>query len=256
MGLLEVKGLRKSFGGLDALKNITLDVKQNEILGLIGPNGAGKSTFFNVVCGIHKPSRGKVLLKGEDITGLRPDEISKKGLARTFQLSTTFPNMSVFESVYVGCQMGSKTLLSDIFFNTYSKRNKEADLQKKVREILMFTGLEGVKNEMVANLPPGHVRFLGIAMVLALDPELLLLDEPIASLNTEETETAIDLIRKIRENGITIVIVEHNMRAIMGLSDRIIVMNFGEIIAEGVREDIVRDKNVIEAYLGAEYGIA
>lgn len=253
--MLEVKGLSKSFGGLAVLKDLTLEVRHNEILGLIGPNGAGKSTFFNVVCGVQKPSKGKVLFKGEDITGLRPDEICKKGLARTFQLSTIFPNMTVFESVSLGCQMGSKTVLSDIFLNTSSKRKKAAKLQERARQILMSTGLEGVEKEMVANLPPGHVRFLGIAMALALEPELLLLDEPMASLNHEETETAIDLIRKLRENGITIVIVEHNMRAITQLSDRIIVLNFGEMIAEGVREDIVRDKNVIEAYLGAEYGV-
>ena len=238
MALLEVNNLTKSFGGLRAVNDSSFVAKEGEILGLIGPNGAGKTTIFGLITGFHKPDRGTILFREEEIQGLSPHKISKKGIARTFQIAQSFLHMSTLDNVMVGG-----------FINDRNTNN----VRKSATEILEFTGLVDQKDTLAENLTIVDLRRLEIAKALAVKPNLLLLDEVVAGLNPTETEEAIDIIRKIRDTGITLFIVEHVMHAIMSLSDRIIVVNHGEIIAEGKPQEVAEDEKVIEAYLGEDY---
>ena len=238
MALLEVNNLTKSFGGLRAVNDNNFVAKEGEILGLIGPNGAGKTTMFSLITGFHKPDRGTILFREEEIQGLSPHKISKKGIARTFQIAQSFFHMSTLDNVMVGG-----------FINDRNTNN----VRKSATEILEFTGLVDQKDTLAENLTIADLRRLEIAKALAVKPNLLLLDEVVAGLNPTETEEAIDVIRKIRDTGITLFIVEHIMHAIMSLSDRIIVLNHGEIIAEGKPQEVAEDEKVIEAYLGEDY---
>lgn len=238
MALLEVNNLTKNFGGLRAVNDNNFVAKEGEILGLIGPNGAGKTTIFSLITGFHKPDRGTILFREEEIQGLSPHKISKKGIARTFQIAQSFLHMSTLDNVMVGG-----------FINDRNTNN----VRKSATEILEFTGLVDQKDTLAENLTIVDLRRLEIAKALAVKPNLLLLDEVVAGLNPTETEEAIDIIRKIRDTGITLFIVEHVMHAIMSLSDRIIVVNHGEIIAEGKPQEVAEDEKVIEAYLGEDY---
>lgn len=237
MALLEVKKLTKSFGGLDAVKDVSFSVHQGEILGLIGPNGAGKTTVFNLITGFLKPNEGSILFKGEEIQGKSPHKITQNGISRTFQTAKSFPHMTTLENVMVG--------------GFVNDRNPE-NVREAAKQILEFTGLIDQKDKPAENLTIGDSRRLEIAKTLAVKPTLLLLDEVIAGLNPTETEEAIDIIKRIRNNGITIFIVEHVMHAIMSLSDRIIVLNYGQKLAEGQPEVVIKDEKVVEAYLGVE----
>ncbi|MBW2044090.1 MAG: ABC transporter ATP-binding protein [Deltaproteobacteria bacterium] len=240
MALLEVQKLSKHFGGLTAVANNNFVVNQGEILGLIGPNGAGKTTIFNLISGFLRPDQGTIVYKGKEIQGLTPHEISRRGLMRTFQTAQAFPYMTTLQNVMVGGFMHD--------------RNRKR-VEKSALETLEFTGLVEQKEKKAENLTIGDSRRLEIAKALAGRPSLLLLDEVMAGLNETEIAEAVELIKKIRDRGTTIFIVEHVMQAIMSLSDRIIVINYGRQIAEGSPEKVAKDNRVIEAYLGEEYVI-
>lgn len=253
MPVLETKGLTKYFGGLPAVKNLDLAVNEGEIVGLIGPNGAGKTTAFNVMSGYLKPTEGQIFFKGEEITGLKMDEIAKKGLVRTFQHSTLFNDMTVMENMIVAQNLHTKiNLLVDIF-KTKSALAKWGELKDKAHDILDYMGLSEVENIKAGSLPYGYQRMLGVALTLAVKPSMILLDEPVTGMNNEETKMMVSKVAGFRERGITILLVEHHMRVVMSVCDRIYVLNFGEKLAEGHPEEICKNEDVIEAYLGAQY---
>ena len=253
MALLELNGLTKYFGGLAAVSDLNLSVEDGEIVGLIGPNGAGKTTVFNLISGVFAPTDGEIYFKGEDITGLRPDQVAKKGLARTFQSTILFELFPSVFNVAVGAHLHAGINFFGTLFNTRSTRNKEKETQEKVMDIIKFLELENLAMVPAQDLPHGHQRALGVAIALATEPKLLLLDEPVTGMNPEETIHMMGLIKKIRdERNLTIVLVEHDMKVVMGLCDRISVLSFGKKLAEGTPEEIQNDKAVIEAYLGVD----
>jgi len=249
MALLEIKGLSKHFGGVIALEDLDMEVREGEILGLIGPNGAGKSTFFNVVCGVYQPTEGRVFFKGEDITGLRPDQVCKKGMTRTFQATNLFHERTVLDNIVQGYYMQQPGFWVSVF-NPPSTTKREEELRQQAMVILEMMGMADLKDEYAKNLPHGHQRILGCCLALATQPQLLLLDEPMTGMNAEETVAVVEGVRGLRDRGITLLVVEHNMRAVMGLCDRIVVLNFGRKIAEGSPEEIRENPEVINAYLG------
>ncbi|HSB33230.1 MAG TPA: ABC transporter ATP-binding protein [Nitrospirota bacterium] len=235
MSFLEVRKVSMFFGGLAAIKDVSFGVARGEIVGLIGPNGAGKTTIFNVVNGFYQPSRGDVLFKNERISGLKPHQICGRGMGRTFQVVRPLQRMSVLDNV-----------IASAFLRSPDKKHAE----ETAREILHFTGLYDDRDVLSKSLPLGKRKRLEIARALATRPELLLLDESCAGLNASELDESIAIIRKIKEQGITIMIIEHHMKVIMSISDRIVVLNYGEKIAEGTPQEIQCNTQVIEAYLG------
>jgi branched-chain amino acid transport system ATP-binding protein len=235
MSFLDVKKVSRFFGGLSALTNVSFEVNKGDIVGLIGPNGAGKTTLFNVVNGFYKPSKGEVFFRGRTISGLKPHQICQQGIARTFQVVKPLQRMSVFDNV-----------LASAFLRTASR----GEASELALDILQFTGLSEERNTISKGLPLGMRKRLEIARALATQPELLLLDESFAGLNPTELNESIQIIRKIREKGITVMIIEHHMKVIMSLSDRIVVLNYGEKIADGTPQEIRHNPLVVEAYLG------
>ena len=252
MPLLEIRNVSKYFGGLEAVGNVDFDVDQGEIKGLIGPNGAGKTTLFNVISGVYHPTSGRVVFKGKDIAHLKPHAIAKMGLVRTFQATTLFNSFSVLKNVLAGYHLHSKVNFWGALFNTPATVKRERDIEKKAMEILEFMGLSKYKDELASNLPHGYQRALGISIALAAEPELLMLDEPVTGMNPEETMEMMGVINKIRDRAITVLLIEHDMRVVMDLCERITVLNFGKKLAEGPPEKIRKNKDVIEAYLGSE----
>ena len=250
MNLLEIHNVTKFFGGLAALTKLNISISPQEILGLIGPNGAGKTTLFNCITGIYPPSEGRIIFDGEDITGLEPHEIAKRGAARTFQLTKIFSEVSLLENIMISRHCRTKTGVGGALLNTSFARREKNETREKSLYFLELLGLITLRDELAKNLPYGSQRRLAIAISLATEPKLLLLDEPAAGMNPEESDEIIELIDRIRGLGITIFLVEHDMRVIMGISDRIVVLNFGEIIAEGSPQEIQENEDVIEAYLG------
>ena len=247
--MLEVRNLWRRFGGLVAVSDLSFSVGENEIRGLIGPNGAGKTTTFNVISGFYPPSAGQVLFRDEDISGMRTSAIAARGLVRTFQATTLFQELTVIENVLVGCHLQARsgplrTLLG-------ADRRREAAARDKALEILDFFGLGDRAEDLAVSLPHGLQRALGIAVAFAADPKLLLLDEPFTGMNPEETRQMMEIARRVRDRGVTLLLVEHDMQAVMGLCDRITVLNFGKLLTEGTPEEVRRHPDVIEAYLGA-----
>jgi len=238
MALLEGEKVTKRFAGLIAVAGVDFQINQGEILGLIGPNGAGKTTMFNLISGALIPTSGTIRLKGENITRLKPHEICKRRVARTFQLGNLFAKMTVLENVLLGALFGT------------AKGTSASDAQREARELLQFMGLSGREGLPAKDLTIAAQKRLEIARALATKPELLLLDEVMAGLNPTEVAEVIELVKKIRDKGVTIFMIEHVMKAIMGISDRIIVLHHGEKIAEGTPEEIATSKTVIKVYLG------
>ena len=253
MPLLEVKGLTKSFGGLTAVSDLDLSVEKGEIVGLIGPNGAGKSTVFNAIMGTHSPSRGKVIFKGKEITGQKPCAVVSHGLVRSFQKTALFSDLTVLENILLGFHLVSGIHFWDCLFNTRSMRNRQNRLLEKAGELADFMGLGNNKDQLAGNLPHGHQRLLGVAIALATNPELILMDEPVTGMNPEEKDGMMEKIREIRDKGVTALVVEHDMRLVMNICDRLCVLNFGSKIAEGSPFEICKNSAVIAAYLGPEY---
>ncbi len=253
MSLLEVKGLTKHFGGLTAVNDLDLSVERGEIVGLIGPNGAGKTTVFNMIMGSCSPTKGRVLLKGRNITGRKPHSVVGQGLVRSFQRTILFSEMTVLQNILLGFHLTSEIRFLESLLNARSLREKKKHLLEKAAAVAEFMGLGHSKDQMARNLPHGHQRMLGVAIALATNPELILLDEPVTGMNTEETDHMMKKIMEIRDRGITTLVVEHDMRLVMNICDRLCVLNFGHKIAEGPPSEICKNKEVIAAYLGTDY---
>lgn len=251
MALLEAQNVTKIFGGLMAVNNVVLTVERGSIVSVIGPNGAGKTTFFNVLTGIYKPDGGSILFDGASIGGQRPDQITRQGIARTFQNIRLFSNMTALENVMVGMHTRLHARLWQIILRTPGVRAEEPRSRERARELLAFVGLDRKLDELAKNLPYGDQRRLEIARALATEPKMILLDEPTAGMNPQETGEATSLIQRLRDElGLTVVLIEHDMRVVMSISERISVLDYGEKIAEGKPEDIRANSRVIEAYLG------
>lgn len=248
--LLKTEDLTIKFGGLVAVNKLNIYINEGEIVGLIGPNGSGKTTVFNLLTGIYHPTSGKILLNDEIISGMKPNVITKKGISRTFQNIRLFSQLSVFENVLIGCHCTMGNSVLDSAFRTSKNKTEEQKAINKANELLSFFQLTGLSNEKAKNLPYGMQRRLEIVRALAADPVLLLLDEPVAGMNPQETEELMELISKVQAKGVTILLVEHDMKLVMGICKRIVVLNYGNKIAEGTAAEIQKNEEVINAYLG------
>ena len=251
--ILEVNHVTKRFGGLTAVNDVSFAVNQGEILSVIGPNGAGKSTLFKLISSFLSTSSGDVRLAGERINNLAPHIVARKGVVRTFQETTIFRSMTVRENIIVSHHLRSRASLWGFFLGSKVAKADEQSFGQSADKIIDFLGLQAIRNELASTLPQGHLRALGMAIGLATDPKVLLLDEPFAGMNHDETMHMVDLVRRLRdERSVTVLLVEHDMPAVMKISDRIVVLNFGEKIAEGTPLEIQNNERVIEAYLGSE----
>ena len=250
--LLEIKGLTKQFGGLKAVSDFDMFINEGEIVGLIGPNGAGKSTLFNLITGVFPPTSGRVVFAGQDITRYKPHVVAALGVGRTFQLNPFFGDFTVLENISTSCHLHPKSSLLSIYFNTPGYQRNEAQIEHQTMEILRIVGLDKFKDELARNLPHGYQKMLGVARALATQPKLLLLDEPLGGMNPEEIAFTLQAIKKMRDGGMTVLIVEHNMQ-ILDLCDRVVVISFGQKICEGLPNEVRENRDVIVAYFGGAH---
>lgn len=251
MALLEVSHLTKTFGGLTAVNGLSFSINEGQLVSIIGPNGAGKSTLFNLLTGAYRPTSGNVVFDGRDITGWKPYKSARSGIGRTFQSTTVFRNETAIENVIIGQSLHLKTGVWGAVAHTGKARREQEKVWGKARSILEFVGLSDLATKPAGSLTEEAQKRLSIAMVLATDPKLLLLDEPTGGVNLEEIGGLIELVKRIQQSGITICLIEHKMRMVMSMSDHIIVLNYGTNIAEGTPAEVAGNKQVIEAYLGA-----
>lgn len=248
--MLQAKGICKYFGGLKAVENVDMSIKKGDIFGIIGPNGAGKTTFFNVCSGIYTPNKGEIFLDGESITGLRSEEIAKKGMARTFQNIQLFKYMSVLDNVKIGFHNRTKSRMSDAILHSKKFKEDEEFVIEKGIEVLKKVGLSEYQDTLAGNLAYGIQRRVEIARALALDPKILLLDEPAAGMNPLETQELMEFIKLLNHDGYTIAVIEHDMKFVMNSCTNILVLNFGQKICEGTTDEVKSDRLVHEAYFG------
>jgi len=260
MGILKIEDLTIFFGGIKALNKVSFEVDKGAIYSIIGPNGAGKTTVFNCISGIYKPNSGKISFKGEDITYLKPNQVAEKGIARTFQNIELFSHMSTMDNLMLGRHLHMKTGVwggATFIYKNSRAAKEEIENRRKVEEIIDFLDLQVARDQFVVNLPYGTRKLVELGRALALDPEVILLDEPSAGMNMEEKGDLIFSIQDIRDDlGITVLLVEHDMNLIMDVSDRILALNYGEKIAEGLPEEIQKNPEVLKAYLGEEEKVA
>jgi branched-chain amino acid transport system ATP-binding protein len=254
--MLEIQGLTKRFGGLTAVRDVTTSFERGQIGAIIGPNGAGKTTFFNLVSGTHRPTSGRIVFDGQDVTGLRPDQVARLGVARTFQTTHLFDQATVLDNLIVGHRLRTASTFWDVLCNTKRLRDDERRCRDKAEEVLDFVGLSSVAHYRAADISQEERKRVAFALALATDPKIVLLDEPAGGVNPEETLGLAELIRKMVRSGLTVCLIEHKMDMIMSLADKIVVLDHGEMIAEGPPAEIRSDRRVIEAYLGADYAAA
>ncbi|SFJ49280.1 branched-chain amino acid transport system ATP-binding protein [Halobacillus dabanensis] len=250
--LIETKKLTKKFGGLVAVNEVDFTIEEGKINAIIGPNGAGKSTFFNLLSGSYSPTSGRVIYKGKDITKLPPNKIAKLGVARTFQTTNLFEQSTVLDNVIVGHRLRTESNILDAVLRTKRFKREEKKCRDKAMEVLDFVGLTHVRDQLAGSITQEEKKRVAFALALATDPEIVFLDEPTAGINPGETEGLAELMEKMVKKQITVCLIEHKMKMIMKLADKIMVLNYGEKIAEGTAEEIMNDQAVIEAYLGGD----
>ena len=254
--MLQVEGLCKNFGGLAAVSGVSLTIAPGDLAGLIGPNGAGKTTFFNLVTGYLKPTSGKVSFEGRDLTGRKPHVVASRGMVRSFQQDNVFAGYAALQNLVLAAHLNCGVNFAQSILKTRHCRLRESDIEARAHEVLELVGIPQLANSVAGSLAHGHKRMLGIALALMCEPKLLMLDEPLAGMNPDEVDATLVLVRKLWEGGLTILLIEHNMRAAMSICQKFHVLSFGRKIAEGTPDEIRSNPEVVKAYLGTAANVA